>query len=317
MSTWASDVSRNAHAPGPLPQWTGSKVVVEAPGDGAGYWAGAPSAVLADGVTYLAYRYRRPVGKGRGFATVVARSEDGERFDTLVELDRDGFEAESLERPALVAVPGGGWRLYVSCATPGTLHWRVDLVEADHPGEFTSSRRTTVLAGDKATALKDPVVLWRDGIWHMWVCVHEIEVASEADRMFSVYATSADGFDWNWQGPALAGRPGTWDARGARITSVLLEGSDVVAYYDGRADAGQNWEEHTGIATGPGPGRFVADGDEPAAVSPHAGGGLRYLSLVQLPGGGFRLYYEATRDDGAHDLRTEYVPPTRCVSQSL
>ena len=286
-------------------------MVVAAPGEGLGYWAGAPSVTMADGVTYLAYRHRRPVGEGRGFATVVARSEDGERFDTLVELDREGFDAESVERPAVVAVPGGGWRLYVSCATPGTLHWRIDLVEADHPGEFAASGRRTVLAGDEFTALKDPVVVWRGGIWHMWACVHRIEVAAEADRMFSTYATSVDGVSWTFHGVALAGRPGTWDSRGARITSVLFDEGGAFAYYDGRADASQNWEEHTGLATGVGPQRFEAQGKDPAAISPHSGGGLRYVSAVGLPDGGFRLYYEATREDGAHDLRTEYVPPTR------
>src|SRR3712207_8177691 len=46
-------------------------------------------------------------------------------------LFRSFGEAESLERPALVRDPLAGWRLYVSCATPGTKHWRGDLVEAD------------------------------------------------------------------------------------------------------------------------------------------------------------------------------------------
>ena len=301
----------NGNGSVPLPRWDNATVVVESPGAGPGYWAGAPSAVVADGVFYLAYRLRRPLSDGRGFATVVARSDDGERFETLLELDRDDFAAESLERPALVVTPDGMWRLYMSCATPGTLHWRVDVLEASGPAGFDPNRRRTVLAGQETTAVKDPVLTWDGEIWHLWICVHSIGVPTEADRMFTCYATSHDGLDWKWHGIALAGREGAWDARGARITAVLLDQPEPVAYYDGRADAAQNWEEHTGLAIGNGPGRFRAQSDQPVAVSPHEGGGLRYVSVVRLPDGGSRIYYEGTRRDGAHNLRTEYVPPTR------
>ncbi|WP_289032471.1 hypothetical protein, partial [uncultured Arsenicicoccus sp.] len=37
-------------------------------------------------------------------------------------LDRESFGAASLERPALVRLDDG-WRLYFSCATPGSKHW--------------------------------------------------------------------------------------------------------------------------------------------------------------------------------------------------
>jgi hypothetical protein len=37
---------------------------------------------------------------------------------------------------------------------------------------------------------------------------------------------------------------------------------------------------------------------------------LRYISCIELSDGRLRLYYETRRRDGAHDLRTEYVPPS-------
>src|SRR5690606_28026302 len=51
-----------------LPDPARSAVAIPPPGDGPGHWSGAPSAVLADGEIYLAFRLRRPVGKGRGYA---------------------------------------------------------------------------------------------------------------------------------------------------------------------------------------------------------------------------------------------------------
>ena len=135
-----------------------SQTVVAAPGAGPGYWAGGPSAVEADGVIHLAYRLRRPVGVGRGYANVVASSRDGVHFETVCVLERDAFGAESLERPALVRRPDGGWRIYISSATPGSLHWWVDAIDADDPPAFDPERRATVWAGDASTAVKDPVV---------------------------------------------------------------------------------------------------------------------------------------------------------------
>lgn len=299
----------------PLPSYARSAVVVEPPGEGSGYWAGAPSAALgADGAIYLAYRLRRPLGVGRGYANVIARSKNGESFEEISVLDRESFDCESLERPALVALPGGGWRLYVSCATPGTKHWRVDALDAVRPDGFDPLRRRTILPGTATEGLKDPVVMWDGAQWHMWVCVHPLDVAGEEDRMTTRYATSTDAIEWQLDGTALAPRPGAWDARGTRVSSVLWAGSRAYAYYDGRSSADENAEERTGTAVGTGLGRFQANGG-PIAGATLSSGSLRYLSVVPHAGG-HRLFYEATRRDGAHDLRTEYVPRPLSPSQS-
>lgn len=293
----------------PLPGYTDAAVVVEPPGEGPGYWAGGPSSTLVDGIYYLAYRLRRPVGQGRGYVNVVARSADGVRFETVAVLDRDAFGAESLERPALVPLADGRWRLYVSCDIPATGGWQVEVLEADDPADFEPTRRRTLLPRADAASVKDPVIL-RDGdTWHMWICCHPRTGEPVTDTAYTAYATSRDGLDWSWQGAALSGRTGCWDERMARITAVFLDERSPVAYYDGRATAAENFEERTGIAFGTGPDSFVATGDTPAVVSPYGSGSLRYVSVLPLPAGGHRLYYEATRADGAHELRTEHLPP--------
>jgi hypothetical protein len=280
-------------------------LAIEPPQRGTGYWAGAPSAALGDDGIYLAYRMRRPIGHGRGYALAIARSADGEHFETVLSIGREVMDTDSLERPSLVRTPEGTWRLYVSCATPGTKHWRIELIEAAHPAEFDARRSQVVLPGDTKTAVKDPVIVHRDGIWQLWASSHPLADPDEADQMATDYATSRDGRAWTWQGIALNGRPGLWDSRGTRVSAVCYLGETIVAYYDGRASAAENYEERTGIATGTGPTSLSALGSVPFAQSPYAAGGLRYLDILPLADGTRRLYYEMTGSDGAHELRTE------------
>jgi hypothetical protein len=292
-------------ADGLLPDPASSVVAVCPPEDGPGAWAGGPSAVWDGTDVVLAYRLRRPVGQGRGYAVVIARSSDGQRFEPIQTITKDQVNAESLERPVLAVTADGTWRLYLSCATRGTKHWRVEALEAPAPDAFDPSRRTVMLPGDTTRAVKDPVIKRVGRQWHMWACVHPLTDPEQTDRMWSDYATSTDGLDWSWHGPALLPRPGQWDERGVRITDVRFEPGCVVAYYDGRATAAENFEERTGVAIGSAPGALSAVGTGPAAQSPAPGHGLRYLSVLPIPGGRTRLYYELTRADGAHELRTE------------
>lgn len=112
--------------------------------------------------------------------------------------------------------------------------------------------------------------------------------------MSTLYATSDDGIGWTVHGTVLSGRRGTWDARGARITTILRDGR---AAYDGRASAQENWFERTGLADLS--GRRLSE----APVAD-----VRYLEAVPLDWGGqYRIYYEARRPDGSHELRTELI----------
>ena len=291
-----------------VPEPERSVVAVEPPGAEPGTWAGAPSALMAGEEIFLAYRLRRPVGKGRGFAVAVARSADGVRFETIAIIGKEEMDTESLERPALVLTPDGSWRLYLSCATLGTKHWRVELLEASSPDKFEPRQRTTVLPGDSGWAVKDPVIVRHGGSWHLWASVHPLDDPASTDRMRTDYATSPDGIDWTWHGSALLPRPGAWDSRGVRVSAVQFGTDRLVAYYDGRAIVAENYEERTGIAIGSSPVDLTAVGLSPVGQSSAGAGGLRYVTIVDMEDGRERIYYELTRPDGRHELRTELRP---------
>jgi hypothetical protein len=282
----------------PLPGMGRVAVAVPAPGSGTGYWAGSPSAALDENGTFVvAYRVR--TGEhGRG-STVVARSDDGEQFTTVGTLDQARFDAQSMERPALVRTDDGRWRLYVCLASPPpSKHWWIDVLEAAEPDGLAEAEARTAFPGDERTGVKDPLVQRVEGGWRAWICCHPLDEPDEEDRMTTAYATSADGLDWEWHGTVLAPRPGTWDARGARLTVVLPDGR---AAYDGRATKEENWFERTGLARLTGEhGRLEQTGDEPVAD-------VRYLDVLPLPGGGYRIYYEARLPNDSHELRTEII----------
>ena len=317
----------------PLPEPSRSRLVVEAPGDGPGYWAGAPSALFDpdEGAFYLSYRLRRPLQAGRGGVTRVARSEDGVRFETVWEASKEAFGTTSIERSCLVKAGEGCWRLYVSYVDPGDGRWCIDLLEAPSPERFDAGRRRKVLraADIDAEGVKDPYVFRVGAAWFMFVPYGPrgtVHAGSSEDQLHrteagNVFATgrilhptglavSDDGVAFRWLGDAVATGPaGAWDRSVARVSTIVHAPPVFTVFYDGRTGDGDVYEDRTGYAVSLDLRTFTkVTHAGPALQSPHASGSLRYLDAVHLPAQRRLLYYfEMARPDGAHDLRVDEV----------
>ena len=175
-------------------------VVIEPPGSGTGFWAGGPSVVDEDGVFHLAYRLRRPVDQGRGYANVVARSTDGVHFETG--RDRAGVHLRVRVAGTAGPDPASGRRL---AAVRQLLDTGLETLvgrggrhpcRRDRGGPGDTASAPSCCPADEVSAWKD-VVVTRDGpTWRMWACEHLLDQGEdEADRMRSVYLTSSDGLD--------------------------------------------------------------------------------------------------------------------------
>jgi hypothetical protein len=267
-----------------LPRPDHGVVAAEPPGTGPGYWAGAPCAVAGDGEIFLAYRLRRPIAQGRGLRGGGARSADGERFETVATIGKDDMDTESLERPALVRTPGGRWRLYLSCATTGTKHWRVEVTEAPtRPGFDAGTGRPSARrrqdrregSGDRVPPRPvAPVGVLPPAGRPAADRPDDYRVRDQRRRPDLDMARHRAERDAGPVGlPRRAGRRGA--LRRGRGHGLVRRPGQRRGELRG-ADRG---------ATGSDPAALTAVSDRPLAGSPYQGGGLRYLDIVPLPDG--------------------------------
>ena len=310
----------------PLFDPAAGRTVIEPPGGGPGWWAGACSAVYDDyaGCFYLYYRLRKPRELGRGAECRIARSDDGLRFTDIWCATKEQIETPSMERACLLAMPSGEWRLYLSFVDPADGRWGIDLMRAGRPDAFDPARRKPILTADQIAAegVKDPYVLIAGGLVMMIVSyaptparpASRDEMHATGDvyntgltKSHSGLAVSGDGLTFEWKGDILSPGDG-WDAYCARIGTLLHTPPVWTAFYDGSAGVDQNYEEKTGLAVTLDLAHFErVTTREPALVSPHASGSLRYADAV-VAGGEIHYYYEYARPDGSHELRASVVP---------
>lgn len=315
---------------GGIPLFDPSKgtTVIEPPGSGPGWWAGAPSALFDrdSGRYYLYYRLRKPREFGRGGECRVAASDDGVRFETIWSAAKDAFGSPSIERSSLVKTPEGTWRLYVSFVDPADDRWRIDVMEASAPDAFDPARRRKVLtaADIGGEGVKDPIVYQLGGLYAMVVSYAPGAAAASADDRQRMHATadiyntgivkshtglavSADGLSFRWVGDILSPPDEGWDRYCARISTLVYTPPVWMALYDGSGSVEENYEERAAVAVGTDLRSFERISTAgPTLTSPHASGSVRYVEALRLDGE-ILYYYEFARPDGSHELRCSRV----------
>lgn len=302
--------------------------VTEPLNQGAGWWAGAPSA-LFDGrekAFFLYYRLRKPRELGRGAICAIARSEDGIKFETIWQATKEDFGSPSIEKSALFISPERRYRLYVSYVDGETNKWRVDLLEADSFEKLDPSSRRKVFTPEDVgiEGIKDPFVIMVGRAYYMILSYAPSPKALSEDLRERMHATadvyntgitkshtglaiSLDGVNFQWLGDIFSPRESGWDAYAARIGSLLYTPPAFMAFYDGSASVEENYEEKTGLAITfdlVHYHRLTPEG--PILTSPHASGSLRYLDALPHEGRIY-FYYEYARPDGSHELRVNVV----------
>ena len=286
------------------------RVIVPAPGDGRGAWAGAPGVWREGDDLFVAYRVRLPP-PARGYELRIAAIQNDEARD-LWRVGKDELAAESIERAALVR-DGRDWRLYLSYVDARDRQWRIGLLESRDVDSFDARQIRAVLhpAGVGMAAVKDPWMRYVEGRWLMFVSCGR---AADADglhatgdalstglvRSESGLATSVDGAAWQWEGIVFSPSAGGWDRSTARLTTAVRDGDGWIGFYDGAGSLVENYEERCGSARSPDLRTWTRESVAGPAVGTRRGaGGVRYLDVTAAGD----AVYEYTRGDGAHELR--------------
>lgn len=288
-------------------------IVREPPGAGYGYWVGGHKVSWDPEVGFVMfYRLRTPLEHGRGGSCRVAVSEDGVEFTDVWSAEKQELAAGSIE----VGHPvrhDDGWRLYLSyerAGQPG--YWRIDVLEGQTPAQFdTQGRRTVLDPGNFDLGfIKDPFVhRTDDGGYRLYATVDPRGGTQRAGQVLTagaqeetVLAESDDGLYFQTLEYVLApALDGSWHGQRARLNGFIELDGGLVGTFDGSRSVYDNYEERTGLVTSTDGRRFHrVVGDRPWID------GIRYAYPLRVEDR-VHWFYEFTRPDGSHDLRTSVV----------
>ena len=178
--------------------------------------------------------------------------------------------------------------------------------------------------GTDSEGVKDPVVLLRDGLTHLFAgyAPHagvQAEVGTaDLHGTGNVFTTglvahptghwvAPNGRDFSSRRDILS--PGSgWDSNVARLSAIMPIEQGYLLFYDGRTGIGDVYEDRTGLAFSP----DLSDaqplsGDAPILAGDAGTGCLRYLAYARV-GEELLYYYETGTAAGAHELRLSRVP---------
>ena len=298
-------------------------IVREPVGDEKGYWVGAPGWCWddTDQAAYLTYRIRRPRGvePDRGGESRIARTTDFQTFEDVWSVRKSQYDSASIEKSILKRGADGQWRYFTSFVAPEDGRWctainRAKTVEALNPVRV---KRLFTATDFGLEGVKDPWLIEVGGIYHLFlsVAINTSNTSNHSHDSLDIFntgecvsatalATSTDLDRWDWQGVVLKPEGDTaWDKYCRRINSVLPLDGKYYAFYDGSAGHHENYEEKTGVAVSHDLKHWeVLSLDEPAVLSPHASGSLRYIDAQRL-GDEIIFIYELTRANGSHEMR--------------
>ncbi len=329
MNPMASRLLAGARRMGCIPLFNPAEgVTVREPlGAGFGWWAGGCSGVYdaAGGKFYLYYRLRKPRELGRGVDCRVATSDDGSSFEDIWRATKEEIDTQSMEKACLFKAADSLWRLYLSFVGPDG-RWQIEMIEAATLEQLDVGDRTPILSPDDCNAegVKDPAIYDIGGLLHMIVSYAPKPSANGQDIQREMHGTgdvyntgivkshtglavSSNGVDWTWEGDILSPPDTGWDQYCTRLNSVVYRAPVYTGFYDGSASVEENYEEKAGICVSHDLrhwDRVTLDG--PFVLSPHATRAIRYIEVVPTETH-LHYFYEWTRADGSHELRTNAV----------